>query len=74
MYAMFIWILFSKIFGTWIQDSRATRYVSLMDYFLNYLKDKERRFKADLALSLILRFKLRLGGYSIWCAILSHPI
>jgi hypothetical protein len=44
-----------------------------MAYFLNYLEDKERRFKANLTLSLILRFNLRLGGYSIWSVIFIIP-
>ncbi|RLN00390.1 hypothetical protein C2845_PM06G29480 [Panicum miliaceum] len=34
--------------------------------FFKFLEDKSRRFKTNLTLSLILRFKLRLGGYSIW--------
>jgi hypothetical protein len=37
------------------------------------LEDKERRFKTNLTLSLILRFNLRLGGYSIWSASLYAP-
>jgi hypothetical protein len=37
--------------------------------FRMYLKDKKRRFKTNLTLNLILRFNLRLGGYSIWSAI-----
>jgi hypothetical protein len=40
-----------------------------MAYFLNLLEDTERRFKINLTLRLILRFNLRLGGYSIWSAI-----
>jgi hypothetical protein len=36
----------------------------------NYSKDKKRRLKTNLTLSLILRFNLRLGGYSIWSAII----
>jgi hypothetical protein len=35
-----------------------TRVIS--DYFSNLLKDKDRRFKANLTLGLILRFNLRL--------------
>jgi hypothetical protein len=54
MYATFISILFSKIFGIWIQGSGATGYVSLMAYFLSSLKDKERKFKTSLTVSLIL--------------------
>jgi hypothetical protein len=34
-----------------------------------YSKDKKRRFKTNVALSLTLRFNLRLRGYSIWSAI-----
>jgi hypothetical protein len=34
-----------------------------------YSKSKQGRFKTKLTLSLILRFNLRLGGYSIWSAI-----
>jgi hypothetical protein len=36
----------------------------LLIIFGIYSKDKKRRFKTNLALSLILRFNLRLGGYS----------
>jgi hypothetical protein len=34
--------------------------------FRIYSTDKKRRFKTNLTLSLILRFNLGLGGYSIW--------
>jgi hypothetical protein len=34
-----------------------------------YLEDKERTFKINLTVSLILRFNLRLEGYSIWSVI-----
>jgi hypothetical protein len=44
-----------------------------MAYSLNPLEDKERRFKTNLTFSLILRFNLRLGGYSIWSAIFIAP-
>jgi hypothetical protein len=44
-----------------------------MSYFLNSLEDKERRFKTNLTLSLILQFNLRLRGYSIWSAIFIAP-
>jgi hypothetical protein len=57
----------------WIQGSGAAGHVSSMAYFLNFLEDKERRFKTKLTLSLILRFNLRLGGYSIWSASLIAP-
>jgi hypothetical protein len=68
MHAMFIWILFPK---PWDLDSklRAVRHVSLMAYFYEVKEDKERRFKTNLTLSLILLFNLSLGGYSIWSAI-----
>ena len=35
-------------------------------YFSNFLENKEE--KTEVTLSLILRFNLRLGGYSIWSA------
>jgi hypothetical protein len=54
--------------GIWIQDSRTAGRMSSMAYFLNFLKDKDRRFKTNLTLSLILWFNLRLEGYSIWGA------
>jgi hypothetical protein len=39
--------------------------------FRKYSKDKKKRgLKTNLTLSLILRFNLRLGGYSIWSAII----
>jgi hypothetical protein len=56
---------FFKTFGIWIQGSGAMGHVSSMDYFINSLEDKERRFETNLTLSLILRFILRLEGYSI---------
>jgi hypothetical protein len=34
-----------------------------------YSKSKQRRFKTNVTLSLILRFNLRIGGYSIWSTI-----
>ena len=36
-------------------------------YFSNFLRNKEEK-KTEVTLSLILRFNLRLGGYSIWSA------
>ena len=36
-------------------------------YFSNFLGNKEEK-KTEVTLSLILRFNLRLGGYSIWSA------
>jgi hypothetical protein len=46
-----------------------------IDYFRIYLKIKKGRFKTNVTLSLILRFNLRLEGYSLWSAILqSHTI
>jgi hypothetical protein len=41
--------------------------------FFKFLEDKDRRFKTNLTLSLIFRFNLRLGGYSIWSASLIAP-
>jgi hypothetical protein len=45
-----------------------------MPYFSKIFDYKKRRFKTNLTLILILQFNLRLGGYSIWSAISSHPI
>jgi hypothetical protein len=42
--------------------------VSSATYFSNLLKDKDRRLKTKLTLSLILLVNLRIGGYSIWNA------
>jgi hypothetical protein len=43
--------------------------------FRMYSKDKKRRFKTNLTLSLILRFNLRLEGLlHMECDFLSHPI
>jgi hypothetical protein len=46
--------------------------VASTTYFLIYWKSKQGRFKINVTLSLILRFNLRLGGYSIWSAIFHH--
>ena len=46
-------------------------YVSKI-YFSNFLKNKKK--KTEVTLSLILRFNLRLGGYSIWSASTSRTI
>ena len=54
--------------GICIQGSEAAGHVSLTAYFSNFWKIKTRRLKTDLTLSLILRFSLRLGCYSIWSA------
>jgi hypothetical protein len=48
-------------------------HVSSATYFSNLLEDKDKRLKIELALSLILRVNLRLGGYSIWSASLIAP-
>jgi hypothetical protein len=37
-------------------------------YISNLLEDKDKRFKANFTLGLILRFNLRLEVYSIWSA------
>ena len=42
-------------------------------YFSNFLENKEGK-KTEVTLNLILRFNLRLGGYSIWSASTSHTI
>ena len=67
------WILYSK---SWNLDSRlggcGTRVIDA--YFSNFWKIKTRRLKTDLTLGLILRFNLRLGGYSIWSASSSRNI
>jgi hypothetical protein len=69
---MTLWILFSK---PWDLHSRlggcGTRVINGL--FFEFLEDKSRRFKANLTLSLILRFNLRPGGYSIWSASLIAP-
>jgi hypothetical protein len=69
-----------RFFGSFIPnlgnlDSRlgAAGHVSSATYFSNLLEDKDKRFKANLTLGLILRFNLRLGGYSIWSASLIAP-
>ena len=43
-----------------------------MIYFSDFWKIKEE--KTEVTLSLILRFNLRLGGYSIWSASTSRTI
>ena len=60
--------------GIWIQGSGAAGYVSSIAYFSNFLKIQARRLKTEVTLSLILRFNLRLGGYSIWSASTSRTI
>jgi hypothetical protein len=52
----------------WIQGSGTAGHMSSATYFLNLLKDKDRRLKTKLTLGLILQVNLRLGGYSIWSA------
>jgi hypothetical protein len=59
--------------GIWIQGLGATGHMSSAIYFSNLLKDKDRRLKIKLTLSLILRVNIRLGGYSIWSASLIAP-
>ena len=60
------WILKSKLKDL---NSRlgGCRICALEIYFLNFLENKWRN-KTEVTLSLILRFNLRLGGYSIWSA------
>jgi hypothetical protein len=64
---------FFQTLGIWIQGSGAAGHVSSTTYFSNILEDKDRRFKANLTLSLILQFNLKLGGYSIWSTSLTAP-
>ena len=65
---MISWVLYSK---TWDLNSRLggceTHVIDGL-FFSNFWKIKTERFKTNLTLSLILRFNLRLGGYSIWSA------
>ena len=42
-------------------------------YFSNFLENNEGK-KTEITLSLILRFNLRLEGYSIWSASISRTI
>jgi hypothetical protein len=48
-------------------------HVSSTTYFSTLLEDKDRRLMVKFALTLILRFNLRLRGYSIWSASLVAP-
>jgi hypothetical protein len=64
MHAMIFWILFSKL---WDLNSRlrGCRTHVINNLFFKFIwKIKTRRFKTNLTLSPILRFNLRLGGYS----------
>ena len=45
----------------------------IRDLFFKFFENKEGK-KTEVTLSLILRFKLRLGGYSISSASTSHTI
>jgi hypothetical protein len=51
---------FFKTLGFGFKAWGPVEHVSSMAYFLNFLEDKERRFKTNLTLSLILRFNVRL--------------
>jgi hypothetical protein len=59
---------FSQTWEIWVQGSGAAGYVASTTYFSN-LFEKKGGFQTNATLSLILRFNLRLGGYSIWSAI-----
>jgi hypothetical protein len=63
------WILLSKPqrFGFKARGLRDTWHRLLV--FRIYSKSKQGRFKTNVTHSLILRFNLRLGGYSMWSAI-----
>jgi hypothetical protein len=67
MHATFFWILLTNFgFGFKSQGLQDTCHQRVV--FQN-LFGRQRRFKTNLTLSLILRFNLRLGGYSICSAI-----
>jgi hypothetical protein len=65
---MILWILYFKSWGFGFKARGLQGHVSSATYFSNLLEDKNRRVKTKLTLSLILRFNLRLGGYSIGSA------
>jgi hypothetical protein len=65
---MIFWILYSKPCGFGFKARGLQGHVSSVTYFLNLLEDKDKRFKTNLTLSLILQVNLRLGSYSIWSA------
>ena len=67
------WILNSK---SWNLNSRLGGCgIRVVDgLFFKFLKIQARRLKTEVTLSLILRFNLRLGGYSIWSASTSRTI
>jgi hypothetical protein len=58
---------------SWIQGSEAAGQVSSMAFFKKNLEDKDKRFKTNLTLSLILRFNQRLVRYSIGSVSLIAP-
>jgi len=67
-HATFFWILFPNMgYGFMARRLQDTCHQWLV--FQVYLDDKERRFKTNWILRLILLFNLRLQGYSIWCVI-----
>ena len=52
--------------------TRGLRDMCIRDLFSIFLENKEE--KTEVTLSLILRFNLRLGGYSIWSVSTSRTI
>jgi hypothetical protein len=73
MHATILWIFFSKSKDL---DSklRGCRIHIINGLFFKFIwKMKIKRFNTNLTLSLILRFNLRLSGYSIWSAIYIAP-
>ena len=58
--------------GILIKGSRAAGYRHQRFIFQFFWKIKKK--KTEVTLSLILRFNLRLGGYSIWSASTSRTI
>jgi hypothetical protein len=65
---MAIWIFFPNL-GIWIQVSGAAGDMPSMAYFSKFWKIRAE----DSRLSLILRFNIKLRGYSIWSASFIAP-
>jgi hypothetical protein len=72
MHATTLWIFFFQILGFEFK-ARGCRTRVINSLFFKFLENESTRFKTILTLSLILRFNLNLGGYSIWSASLIAP-
>jgi hypothetical protein len=70
---MVVWISFSESLGVEFNAQGLQGHMSSTTYFSNLLEDKNRRFKTNLTLGLILRFNLILGGYYIRNTSLIEP-